>query len=145
MNESLNETGIKIEGLNEKNSLLLEEIKTINQKNNNVEHDKFNLKNENERLKLIIPEKDKRIEDLEHIITDLNEDLQKRINSYSDLLNKYNARMKGQKMFQVKRSISQLNFEDDSSSKMSFEEQELNDSISKNNDIPIKRMSNNMK
>ena len=144
INESINDSGIKMESLNEKNSHLLEEIKILNGKNHKIEGEKFNLKNENERLKLIIPEKDKRIEDLEHIITDLNEDLQKRINSYSDLLNKYNARMKGQKMFQVKRSISQLNFEDDSSSKMSFEEQELNDSISKNNDIPIKRMSNNI-
>ena len=100
------------------------------------------IKNENERLKLKIPEKNKRIEDLEHIISDLNEDLQKRINAYSDLLNKYNARMQGKKMFKVQRSISQLNFEDESSSKLSSDEQELNDSLSKNNELPSKRLSN---
>ena len=93
INESINDSGIKMESLNEKNSHLLEEIKLLNSKNHKIEGEKFNLKNENERLKLKIPEKDKRIEDLEHIISDLNEDLQKRINAYSDLLNKYNARM----------------------------------------------------
>ena len=140
INESINDSGIKMESLNEKNSHLLEEIKILNGKNHKIEGEKFNLKNENERLKLIIPEKDKRIEDLEHIITDLNEDLQKRINSYSDLLNKYNARMKGKKMFKVQRSISQLNFEDDSSSKISSDS-DLNNSLSKNNEFPIKKMS----
>ena len=140
INESINDSGIKMESLNEKNSHLLEEIKILNGKNHKIEGEKFNLKNENERLKLIIPEKDKRIEDLEHIITDLNEDLQKRINAYSDLLNKYNARMKGKKMFKVQRSISQLNFEDDSSSKISSDS-DLNNSLSKNNEFPIKKMS----
>ena len=142
INESINDSGIKMESLNEKNSHLLEEIKLLNSKNHKIEGEKFNLKNENERLKLKIPEKDKRIEDLEHIISDLNEDLQKRINAYSDLLNKYNARMQGKKMFKVQRSISQLNFEDKSSSKLSSDEQELNDSLSKNNELPSKRLSN---
>ena len=142
INESINDSGIKMESLNEKNSHLLEEIKILNAKNHKIEGEKFNLKNENERLKLKIPEKDKRIEDLEHIISDLNEDLQKRINAYSDLLNKYNARMQGKKMFKVQRSISQLNFEDKSSSKLSSDEQELNDSLSKNNELPSKRLSN---
>ena len=142
INESINDSGIKMESLNEKNSHLLEEIKLLNSKNHKIEGEKFNLKNENERLKLKIPEKDKRIEDLEHIISDLNEDLQKRINAYSDLLNKYNARMQGKKMFKVQRSISQLNFEDESSSKLSSDEQELNDSLSKNNELPSKRLSN---
>ncbi len=75
INESINDSGIKMESLNEKNSHLLEEIKLLNSKNHKIEGEKFNLKNENERLKLKIPEKDKRIEDLEHIISDLNEDL----------------------------------------------------------------------
>ncbi len=37
--------------------------------------------------------------------------------------------MQGKKMFKVQRSISQLNFEDESSSKLSSDEQELNDSL----------------
>ncbi len=45
-------------------------------------------------------------------------------------------------MFKVQRSISQLNFEDESSSKLSSDEQELNDSLSKNNELPSKRLSN---
>ena len=53
---------------------------------------------------------------------------------------KYNARMKGKKMFKVQRSISQLNFEDDSSSKISSDS-DLNNSLSKNNEFPIKKMS----
>ena len=147
INESLNETGIKIEGLNEKNSLLLEEIKTINQKNNIVEHDKFNLKNENERLKLLIPEKDKRIEDLEHIISDLNEDLQKRINSYSELLNKYNARIKGSQNFHVQSSIRSISNNNSSSSKLSDSSinNNINENINENNnDKSNKTIENNL-
>ena len=64
---------MKIESLNEKNSRLLEEINNSNKKNEIVENEKIKLKNDNKRLKLSITEKDKRIEDLEHIISDLNE------------------------------------------------------------------------
>ena len=106
INESLNEAGIKMEGINEKNSRLLEEIKVSNKKYHTIENDKFVLKNENDKLKVLIPEKEKRIEDLEHIISDLNEDLQKRINAYSDLLNKYNARIKGQNFLHFTSSLS---------------------------------------
>ena len=128
INESLNDAGIKMEGINEKNSRLLEEIKVSNKKYHTIENDKFILKNENDKLKFLIPEKEKRIEDLEHIISDLNEDLQKRINAYSDLLNKYNARFQGQNILHL-TSLSNNFDNEESLSKTSSIDNKNDDNI----------------
>ena len=159
INESLNEAGIKMEGINEKNSRLLEEIKVSNKKYHTIENDKFVLKNENDKLKVLIPEKEKRIEDLEHIISDLNEDLQKRINAYSDLLNKYNARIQGNKFLHFPSSLSHNFDNEDSLSRSSIDNKNddfinnqlnydfNNDDFNKNNNINkeknIKNENNN--
>ena len=129
INESLNDYGMKIESLNEKNSRLLEEIKVSNKKYHTIENDKFILKNENDKLKFLIPEKEKRIEDLEHIISDLNEDLQKRINAYSDLLNKYNARIQGNKFLHFTSSLSNNLDNEESLSKTSSIDNKNDDNI----------------
>ena len=138
INESLNDYGMKIESLNEKNSRLLEEINNSNKKNEIVENEKIKLKNDNKRLKLSIPEKDKRIEDLEHIISDLNENLQKKIDDYCNLLNKYNARIQGKKILRV--SSHNLFENDDSTSKMSFND--IDDGSISNSEKTKKKLSN---
>lgn len=104
MKAEINDIGLKKESLNEIKYKNEESIKRLELQVKNQIKIIDKLKKENLSLGNTIEEKDNSIQELSLTVTQLNHELDKKINSYNDLLNRYNSRYKLANNFHYKKS-----------------------------------------
>ena len=131
MKTEINDIGLKKESLNEIKYKNEEIIKSLEQQVKNQMKIIEKLKKENLSLGNSIEDKDNAIQELQITVNQLNHELDKKINSYNDLLNRYNSRYK----------LANNNFRKDAILRLGSEENETN-SIYTLNDVASKRSSN---
>ena len=139
MKAEINDIGLKKESLNEIKYKNEESIKRLELQVKNQIKIIEKLKKENLSLGNAIEDKDNSIQELSLTVTQLNHELDKKINSYNDLLNRYNSRYKLANNFHYKKSTETK--PEVLSLRLGSEENETN-SIYTVNDLGSKKSSN---